>query len=106
MQTKAWWLGIVFSFCSLQAQVLDTTFGMNGLVTTNVHPTLNIETLQTLLVLENGQLLVGGTNNTNGYLLRYNTDGSLDTTFHDNGVLLLPVRAVVDLVTDSNNTIY
>jgi uncharacterized delta-60 repeat protein len=106
MQTKAWWLGIVFSFCSLQAQVLDTTFGTNGLVTTNVHPTLNIETLQTLLVLENGQLLVGGTNNTNGYLLRYNTDGSLDTTFHDNGVLLLPVRAVVDLVTDSNNTIY
>lgn len=106
MQNKGLWLGIVFSFCGLQAQVLDVTFGDNGLVTTNVHPTLNIESLQTLLVLENGQLLVGGTDNTNGYLLRYNTDGSLDTTFQNNGLLLLPVGNVIDLIPISDDAFY
>lgn len=100
------WITVLFCWTSLEAQVLDVSFGNNGLVTTNVNPSLNIESLQTMLLLENGKIVVGGTDNTNGYILRYNANGTLDTTFQNNGILLLPVGNVVDLIPIGEEAFY
>jgi uncharacterized delta-60 repeat protein len=70
---------------------LDTTFGTGGLVLTT--PAGIFPTASALLVQPNGQILVGGfttgvNKNTPGgtVLVRYNSNGSLDTTFGTGGI--------------------
>ncbi|NUM36053.1 MAG: hypothetical protein HUU50_16045 [Candidatus Brocadiae bacterium] len=66
---------------------LDTTFGTGGKVTTDFSNTQ--EQGMDMVVLADGKiLLVGCTNATPNYnfaMVRYNADGSLDTTFGTNG---------------------
>lgn len=90
----------------VQAEVLDENFGTNGLVTTNVNPNLNSETALSLLVMENQKIIVGGTDNTNGFIVRYDENGTLDTTFQNNGILQLPVSSVLDFIAISANEYY
>ncbi len=68
---------------------LDTTFGSNGIVTTNIN---NEDFGASLSIQSDGKILLAGTSNvTNSTgdfaVVRYNTNGSLDTTFGSNGIV-------------------
>ncbi|HEX5637920.1 MAG TPA: hypothetical protein VFY78_12580, partial [Gammaproteobacteria bacterium] len=68
----------------------DTTFGSGGLVTTSVNTGNDLA--NALAVLPDGKILVAGrttasTSDLNIALLRYNPDGSLDTTFDGDGIV-------------------
>jgi uncharacterized delta-60 repeat protein len=72
---------------------LDTSFGTNGLVTTSVGASSSY--IHSIELLPDGRILAGGTasNGTDAdfALARYNTDGSLDTSFDGDGKVLTPV---------------
>ena len=67
------------------AGVLDTTFGSGGIVTTLI----GFESIAYAIALQsNGQIVVAGfaqNSQPNFAVARYNTDGSLDTTFNSSG---------------------
>jgi uncharacterized delta-60 repeat protein len=75
--------------------VLDTTFGTNGLVTTKVGT--RSDAPSALLLQPNGQIVMGGFEVARGNipgmmsLVRYNSDGNLDTTFGKGGISLASV---------------
>jgi len=73
---------------------LDTSFGGDGKVTTAVG-TNQQEGLQSVALQPDGRILVAGVgfNGTNDdfAVVRYNTDGSLDATFDEDGILVLSV---------------
>lgn len=79
---------------------LDTTFGVQGVVTdvTGIFASA-------ILVQPNGKILIAGTDAAflNFQLIRYNSDGSLDSTFGINGVVVGPTGngTVLALQTDS-----
>lgn len=66
---------------------LDATFGTAGIVTTGIGTTAlaNSVTLQ-----NNGQIIVAGTCDTGAVIVRYNIDGSIDTSFGTNGIVNFP----------------
>lgn len=62
---------------------LDTSFNTDGLVTSDF---LGVSNFAHAVVLQpDGKIVVAGESNYNFCLARYNPDGSLDTTFDDNG---------------------
>jgi uncharacterized delta-60 repeat protein len=74
---------------------LDPTFGTNGRVTTFVgSPGGDVVAANAVVVEPDGKIVVagtafnGGTGNQDFTLVRYNADGSLDTSFGDGGVVL------------------
>jgi uncharacterized delta-60 repeat protein len=78
---------------------LDTTFGQGGLVTTI--PTGVFPTVFALLVQPNGQILVAGSAGSGlrgvpspTVLVRYNLNGSLDSTFGTGGIVEQPTPIV------------
>lgn len=85
---------------------LDTTFGAAGLVNTPIGPRQDVPSA--LLLQPNGQIVMGGLEDGNGErptnpddipqmlsIVRYNSNGSLDTTFGTGGVSLLNIAATV-----------
>ena len=85
---------------------LDTTFGSAGLVTTQIPAnrlyTTGLPSVSAVIAQPNGQILVGGfvgscCKHSPGatVLVRYNSDGSLDTTFGTAGIVMVP-SAVTD----------
>jgi uncharacterized delta-60 repeat protein len=77
--------------------VLDKTFGTNGLVTTKVGT--RSDAPSALLLQPNGQIVMGGfevagANGVPGMLslVRYNANGSLDTTFGKGGISLVTAK--------------
>ena len=81
------WIYLSFGVLNSQNGVLDPTFGTNGLVnyTNNEDP----EVFNTILVVDNNKFLAAGTADYNATLVRFNQDGSIDTSFGVNGVLEL-----------------
>src|SRR5580704_7730280 len=76
--------------------VLDTTFGTNGLVATKVGT--RSDAPSALLLQPNGKIVMGGFEVAGGQgvpgmmsLVRYNANGSLDTTFGKGGISLASV---------------
>jgi uncharacterized delta-60 repeat protein len=77
--------------------VLDTTFGTGGLVTTQVGT--RPDAPSAMLLQPNGQIVMGGFEDGPGRnvpgmmsMVRYNSNGSLDTTFGTGGIsLVMPV---------------
>src|SRR5579872_426859 len=75
--------------------VLDTTFGTNGLVTTKVGA--RSDAPSALLLQPNGQIVMGGFEVAGGNipgmmsLVRYNANGTLDTTFGKHGISMASV---------------
>jgi uncharacterized delta-60 repeat protein len=70
---------------------LDSTFGTNGGVITAVSSNYNIA--KSLRIQADGKIVVAGPSSPNGLvfhfaLVRYNTNGSPDTTFGTNGVVI------------------
>jgi len=77
---------------------LDATFGTGGLVTTHISGPFPAPSA--VLVQSNGQILVGGfVDGVNKHesgqtvVVRYNTNGSLDTTFGTGGIVMEPTIA-------------
>jgi uncharacterized delta-60 repeat protein len=74
---------------------LDTGFGNDGLVTTDISGTL--PSVTAVIVQPNGQIVVGGASGSgrrhvpaNTVLVRYNSNGTLDTTFGKGGIVQEP----------------
>jgi uncharacterized delta-60 repeat protein len=65
----------------------DNSFGTNGAVVTS---SSDHDVVRSVTIQANGQILVGGTQSLPATLLvaRYNTDGSLDSTFGTNGIAM------------------
>jgi len=77
---------------------LDSTFGNSGVVTTSIKVIIQYRPIKSrLLIQADGKILViGGPLKDNSTMdtfkvARYNTDGSLDTGFGDNGTITTPV---------------
>lgn len=68
---------------------LDTSFGSNGVVTTIIHSTQSAAGAFAVAIQANGKIVAAGDvslpTNDNFALARYNTDGSLDTSFSGDG---------------------
>ena len=63
---------------------LDTSFSGDGMLTTDFGSS---DYGSSLTVQADGKILLGGRGNSNFALVRYNTDGSLDTSFSGDGML-------------------
>jgi uncharacterized delta-60 repeat protein/LPXTG-motif cell wall-anchored protein len=68
---------------------LDTTFGTNGKVTTNIGTQPSIDQALHLAIQSDGKFIIAGDTNIGGSLdfaaVRYNADGTVDTTFGTGG---------------------
>ncbi|MDB5321660.1 MAG: Delta-60 repeat-containing protein, partial [Phycisphaerales bacterium] len=65
---------------------LDPTFGNAGRVVSNLFPG-NHEFLS-VVILPTGKFLVGGSNGSGGFVARFNSNGTLDTTFGAGGKVI------------------
>ncbi|MEX2168718.1 MAG: choice-of-anchor Q domain-containing protein [Pirellulales bacterium] len=86
----------------LAAGALDTTFDFDGLVVTNIGTQPRSEDSPSVAVQADGKIVVAGSSyNGNPYdsdfaVARYNVDGSLDTTFDDDGKLTTDLGSTGD----------
>ena len=73
---------------------LDTTFDTDGIVVSSVG---GLDRINRVFVQPDGKILAGGHGSVNStlnfVLLRYNADGSLDTTFDTDGIATLLIKA-------------
>jgi uncharacterized delta-60 repeat protein len=78
---------------------LDLSFGDNGLVLTSI--TGSFLNAQSAVVQPDGKIIVAGARGLSGeldtLLARYNPDGSLDTSFGNNGIVITNVSSGYDL---------
>jgi uncharacterized delta-60 repeat protein/uncharacterized repeat protein (TIGR01451 family) len=81
---------------------LDSSFGVGGIVTTPIQVT-GFQAWG-LSILSDGRILVGG-GSTTAELARYNTDGSLDSTFGAGGIALAPFPGTYIAVMPSSDII-
>jgi uncharacterized delta-60 repeat protein len=65
---------------------LDASFGSNGLVTTAVSP--HADYAETATTQADGKVIVGGVAAGSSAIVRYNANGSLDTSFSGDGIAL------------------
>src|SRR5687768_17954964 len=77
---------LVFTVASAASGELDTTFGSDGLVTTNLVPAnpARWDSIHGIAIQANGKIVAAGESSgsdSDFALTRYNLDGSLDTTF-------------------------
>jgi uncharacterized delta-60 repeat protein len=79
---------------------LDNTFDFDGIVTTAIGPSDDIAT--SIAIQNDGKITLGGYGglafNTDFALVRYSTNGSLDTTFDFDGIVLTPIGTSSDRV--------
>ncbi|MFN6462359.1 MAG: DUF4347 domain-containing protein [Nostoc sp. DedVER02] len=88
---------------------LDTTFSSDGKVSTDFG-LLTIDSIYSLAVQADGKILVAGQSNGDFALARYNSDGSLDTTFSSDGKVttdfgLLPNEIAYSLAVQADGKI-
>ncbi len=94
---KVSWVGSTANFYSFTARIndngdIDNSFGMNGIATPilfNPFYNSNLLNLQYdgKIVLASMNTNITGVNNDLPFVIRYNIDGTLDTTFNNNGML-------------------
>jgi uncharacterized delta-60 repeat protein len=65
---------------------LDTSFNSTGSVITDL-ANLSLDTGYSITIQDDGKILLGGTSGSNFALVRYNNDGTLDTTFNSTGIV-------------------
>lgn len=91
LTTGTAWNGTNFDFAIVRYNAngsLDSTFSNDGLQLTDFG--LNDEGMS-LVVQPDGKIIVGGNSDITFALARYNTDGSLDATFSEDGKLTIPM---------------
>lgn len=82
--------GVGFTVLRYSADgTLDATFGNGGKVTTLGH----YSAAYSVAIQHDGKIVVGGTANQDFALVRYNTDGSLDTSFGNGGIVTTDISA-------------
>lgn len=85
---------------------LDISFGANGLVTTNFPGSNNDQANAVAIQPTDGKIVVAGSTTVNGVqefgIVRYNPDGSLDTSFGKSGFVTIPVTTVNSTLTQAN----
>ncbi len=79
---------------------LDTTFGGTGKVTTSIGS--GDDVADAVAIQGDGKIVVAGTSSTGApncdfALVRYNTDGSLDTTFGTNGMVITAIGTGINI---------
>jgi uncharacterized delta-60 repeat protein len=72
------------------AGILDTTFGTGGTVVTPISTGDGQGRIHGLLIESDGKIVVAGTDGESFEIARYNSDGSLDTTFGTGGLVSVP----------------
>jgi uncharacterized delta-60 repeat protein len=81
---------------------LDASFDSDGIVSTDIFG-LSEEKAYSLAIQSDGKIVVAGYSLTEGYqdfaVVRYNSDGSLDTGFDSDGIVTTPVGSYADLAT-------
>ncbi|MCY2954699.1 MAG: hypothetical protein NTU53_22435 [Planctomycetota bacterium] len=68
----------------------DATFGLDGVTKVNIDSSGGANSQDfayTVCLQDDGQILVGGTSGGDGAVLRYNTNGTLDTNFGGGGIV-------------------
>jgi len=103
MKYQAIFIVLLSSVHLFFAQVLDNNFGTNGKMVYDINANSNIEKIGSMIAVSNSKILVGGTDNTNAYLVRHNSDGSFDTSFQSNGIKQLPFKSIEKILKTSNN---
>src|SRR3990167_10464207 len=77
---------------------LDTTFNSTGIVTTAIGS--NTDVANSVAIQSDGKIVVAGYSyngsNNDFALVRYNTDGSLDTTFNSTGIVTTAIGSSTD----------
>lgn len=66
---------------------LDTTFSLDGLLTTNFGKN-SVDNAKSVVVQPDGKIIAAGRSRSDFALARYNSDGTLDTTFANNGLFV------------------
>jgi len=74
----------------LDAGDLDSSFGGDGLVLTDF-PGASDEVANDVAIQSDGKIVVAGRTNADFALVRYNTDGSLDTSFGGDGLVVTDI---------------
>ncbi|MBL0280365.1 MAG: hypothetical protein IPQ11_08480 [Bacteroidetes bacterium] len=76
---------LLFPFITLNGQIpgeFDPDFGTDGIVTTTDN---DYEKSNAIIVQPDGKILIAVENNAHFSVYRYNTDGSVDSSFNENG---------------------
>lgn len=84
---------------------LDTTFGMNGIVITDIGSQSHIKSI---VIQSDGAIVVSGFTDNNYCIARYLTNGTLDTSFNFTGIIVKAFgsQAQINAIAiDSNNNI-
>ncbi|MEP6904202.1 MAG: hypothetical protein ABJA66_20960, partial [Actinomycetota bacterium] len=76
----------------LRGELLDPTFGVNGLVTTDISG--SDDEAHSVVLQPDGKIIVAGRGG-RWAIARYNPDGSLDTTFDADGKVTLPLGGTI-----------
>ena len=71
--------------CFSQPGSLDPNFGTDGIVITDVG---DLDFCESVLIQPDRKIVIAGTSDENIAVIRYNTDGTLDNTFGDNGIVI------------------
>ncbi len=67
---------------------LDTSFGTDGMVTTAISANSNVDNARSVAIQTDGKIVAAGIDSSYNFaLVRYNTDGTLDTTFGTGGMV-------------------
>jgi len=79
---------LLYCFCVFAQHPgdLDSTFGVNGFVTTNIQPG-SPDGGKAVAIQTNGKIVVAGRTEDDFVVVRYNQDGTLDDSFDSNGIV-------------------
>jgi uncharacterized delta-60 repeat protein len=90
-------LAIASTLALAQAGQLDPTFANNGIFSDNFN---SAGGLASAVVLQSdGKIVVGGSDGSNGVVLRLNTNGTIDTSFGSAGIVTIDFRVADNIVT-------
>ena len=94
------WNGVNYNFALVRYNMdgsLDTTFDTDGVVTTTIGS--GNDEANAIVLQADGKIVAAGSNY-DFALARYNTNGSLDTTFDIDGVVTTNIGSSVDIIYD------
>lgn len=85
-----------------QSGTIDTSFGTDGIVTTQISTAYNLGMAS--VVQQDGKIIVAGYAGTSATyeaaLVRYNEDGTLDSSFGNSGTLIIPIGSAKSYIED------
>jgi len=84
---------------------LDSSFGSGGTVITNIQSSQS-DIGYSVSIQDDGKIIASGSSG-NGtiFVTRYNTDGSLDSSFGTNGIIIISLPVVTNVPTDTSSVL-